>query len=86
MLKGAAMAAGFFPEFSMNAEKNKIYFQIYNCPFKEVAAKHPAAVCEMHFEYLEGMLGALFPSAELAETENMMNKCKSCSYYAAVTK
>ncbi|MCA1039141.1 helix-turn-helix domain-containing protein [Bacillus infantis] len=86
MLKGAAMAAGFFPEFSMNAEKNKIYFQIYNCPFKEVAAKHPAAVCEMHFEYLEGMLGALFPSAELAETENMMNNCKSCSYYAAVTK
>jgi hypothetical protein len=53
---------------------------------QELNAKHPAAVCEMHFEYLEGLLSSLFPFAGLAETETMMNNCKSCSYYAAVTK
>ncbi|MBU8879371.1 helix-turn-helix domain-containing protein [Bacillus sp. FJAT-29790] len=85
IIKTAATMSGFYPEFEANQEKTKIYFQIFNCPFKEVALDHTESVCNMHFEYLKGMFEAVFNSIELEEKENMISGCESCSYQALVT-
>ncbi|WP_043934259.1 helix-turn-helix transcriptional regulator [Bacillus sp. EB01] len=85
ILKSAATLAGFYPEFEVNGEQNKIYFQIFNCPFKEVAREHSEAVCSMHHEFLVGMFEALFENVELQESQNMADGCDTCSYQALVT-
>jgi predicted ArsR family transcriptional regulator len=84
LLKSAATLAGFYPEFEANGEQTKIYFQIFNCPFKEVAEEHEA-VCAMHQQFLKGMFEVLFDSVELIEKENMIVGCDTCSYQALVS-
>jgi predicted ArsR family transcriptional regulator len=84
ILKSASTLAGFYPEFDVNGDQTKIYFQIYNCPFKEVAEEHET-VCSMHREFLKGMFEVLFSSVDLIEKENMFNGCETCSYQALVT-
>lgn len=86
ILKNASTMAGFYPEFETNDDQTKIFFQIFNCPFKEVAVEHTEAVCNMHFEFLKGMFESLFDSIELVEKENMIGGCDSCSYHAIVTQ
>jgi len=85
IVKGAATIAGFYPEFESNEEQTKIYFQIFNCPFKEVASEHPETVCTMHVEFLKGMFESLFGDIELIEKENLLAGCESCTYQALVT-
>ena len=84
ILKSAATLAGFYPEFEANGDQTKIYFKIFNCPFKEVAEEHES-VCNMHHEFLKGMFEALFDSVELVEKENMFTGCDTCSYQAFVS-
>lgn len=84
-LKSAATMAGFYPEFETNEDNTKIFFQIFNCPFKEVAEEHTKTICETHYEFLRGMFEALFDSVELIEKENMLHGCNSCSYHALVS-
>ncbi|PLT34721.1 metalloregulator ArsR/SmtB family transcription factor [Bacillus sp. V5-8f] len=86
ILKNAATMAGFYPELHINGDQTKLFFQIFNCPFKEVAAKEPEAVCTMHNAFLSGMFEALFESVEFVEKENMLEGCATCSYHAIVTK
>jgi len=86
LLKKAASVAGFYPEFQTNENQTKVFFQIFNCPFKELASVHPETVCGMHISFLNGMFSALFTDVELIEQENMINGCSSCSYQALVTK
>lgn len=86
ILKNAATMAGFYPEFETNDDQTKIFFQIFNCPFKEVAMEHTESICNMHFEFLKGMFESLFDSIELVEKKNMISGCDSCSYHAIVTK
>jgi predicted ArsR family transcriptional regulator len=83
ILKNAATLAGFYPEFEANGDHTKIYFQIFNCPFKEVAEEHET-VCSMHHEFLKGMFETLFDSVELIEKDNMFTGCDTCSYQAVV--
>ncbi|MCL6574021.1 MAG: helix-turn-helix domain-containing protein [Bacillus sp. (in: Bacteria)] len=85
ILRNAATLAGFYPEFEANGEKTKIFFQIFNCPFKEVASEHSETVCTMHYEFLKGMFEALFQSVELIEKENMISGCETCSYQVLVS-
>jgi predicted ArsR family transcriptional regulator len=85
ILKSAATLAGFYPEFEANGEKTKIFFQIFNCPFKEVASEYSETVCSMHHEFLKGMFSALFTSVELIEKENMISGCETCSYQVLVS-
>jgi predicted ArsR family transcriptional regulator len=85
ILKSAATLAGFYPEFEVNGDQSKIYFQIFNCPFKEVAEDHTETVCNMHQEFLKGMFEELFSSVELIEKQNMIKGCSHCSYQAVVT-
>jgi predicted ArsR family transcriptional regulator len=86
VLRNAATIAGFYPEFETNDEGTKIYFQIFNCPFKEVAMEHTEAVCTMHVEFLKGMFESLFPNVELIEKANIISGCDSCSYQAAIAQ
>ncbi|MFD2446047.1 helix-turn-helix transcriptional regulator [Bacillus sp. CGMCC 1.16607] len=86
ILKGAATLAGFYPEFEVNDEQTKIYFKIFNCPFKEIAMDHSESVCHMHHEFLKGMFEVLFQTVELIENENMMSGCQTCTYQAFVSK
>ncbi|HJV78677.1 MAG TPA: helix-turn-helix domain-containing protein [Paludibacter sp.] len=85
LLKSASTLAGFYPEFETNGDKTKIYFQIFNCPFKEVAQDHTEAVCNMHFQFLKGMFEALFDNIELIGSDNIISGCETCSYQALVT-
>lgn len=85
ILKSAASLAGFYPEFEANGDQTIIYFQIFNCPFKEVAQDHTETVCSMHHEFLKGMFEALFDSVQLIEKENMVTGCETCSYQALVS-
>lgn len=84
MLKKAATISGFYPKFEVGEDQSKIYFQVYNCPFKEVAVEHKDTVCSMHQEFLRGMFHVLFDSVELIEKENIIDGCESCSYKAVV--
>ncbi|KAB2338506.1 helix-turn-helix domain-containing protein [Cytobacillus depressus] len=85
IIKNAAIMSGFHPEFEVNEDSSKVYFQIFNCPFKEVAESFSESVCQMHAEYIKGMFEALFDSARLIEKSNILNGCESCSYRAILS-
>lgn len=85
ILKDAATVAGFYPEFDVNETSTKIYFQIYNCPFKEVAAEHTEEVCTTHYEFLKGMFESLFDNVEIIEKGNILKGCDACAYHALVS-
>lgn len=85
LLKEAAMTAGFCPEIEANNEQTKIYFQIYNCPFKEIANEQSEMVCKAHYEFLKGVVEGLFQSVELIEKDNMLFNSSSCCYHINVT-
>ncbi|MGE7182920.1 helix-turn-helix transcriptional regulator [Peribacillus sp. NPDC006672] len=84
MLKNAASIAGLSPEIQASEEENKIYFRIFNCPFKEVTEVEPGTICSMHNSFLKGMFEALFDNVNIVELENMMSNCTTCSYQASV--
>jgi predicted ArsR family transcriptional regulator len=84
IIKSAATLAGFYPDFEVNEDQTKIFFEIYNCPFKEIAMDHTETVCNMHFQFLRGMFESLFDSVELVEKQNMITGCNSCVYQAVL--
>jgi predicted ArsR family transcriptional regulator len=84
LLKDAASLLGFYPEFDNNPEQTKVYFKIFNCPFKEVAAQDIGNICKMHFAFLEGMFKSLFNNAKLVQEDNMFKGCGSCNYLALI--
>jgi predicted ArsR family transcriptional regulator len=86
IVKEAAEAAGFYPTFEYNEKEGKIYLQVFNCPFKEIALQEPEIICQMHYAFLQGMFDVLFPNVELVEMENMMEGCDCCSYRANLVK
>jgi predicted ArsR family transcriptional regulator len=86
ILKNAATLSGFYPDFKINEDETKIFFQIHNCPFKEVAIDQSNATCTMHNSFIKGMFGVLFENVELFEMDNMTSGCDSCTYHAVVTK
>lgn len=82
IIKTASMIAGLSPDFQVNEDKTKVHFQVFNCPFKEVAQDHMENVCEMHIQFLKGMFEALFSDIDLIEEDNMLKGCQSCTYKA----
>ncbi|MFB5165098.1 helix-turn-helix domain-containing protein [Parageobacillus toebii] len=86
IVKEAAEAAGLYPTFEYNEKEGKIYLQVFNCPFKEIALQEPEIICQMHYAFLHGMFEVLFPNVELVEMENMMKGCNYCSYRANLVK
>lgn len=86
ILRNAATVAGFHPVFQSSEDQTQVHFQIFNCPFKEVAVSHPETICKMHSAFLKGMFSSLFDDVELIETGNMLTGCQTCTYQANVTK
>jgi len=86
LLKDAASLLGFYPEFEANEDHTKVYFKIFNCPFKEVAALEVKDVCTMHFAFLEGMFNSLFKNVKLIQEDNMFKGCSSCNYLALINE
>ncbi|KYD25743.1 MULTISPECIES: helix-turn-helix domain-containing protein [Bacillaceae] len=86
IVKEAAEAAGLYPTFEYNEKEGKIYLQVFNCPFKEIAFQEPEIICQMHYAFLQGMFEVLFPNVELVEMENMIKGCDCCSYRANLVK
>lgn len=84
IIKSAATLAGFYPDFEVSEDQTKIFFEIYNCPFKEIAMDHTETVCNMHFQFLRGMFESIFESVELVEKQNMITGCNSCAYQAVL--
>ncbi len=82
IIKDASTLAGLSPEFQTNEDKTKISFQIFNCPFKEIAKEHMESICTMHAQFLKGMFSALFTDVELFEGDNLLNGCEACTYHA----
>lgn len=85
IIKEAATVSGFYPEFHHNEEKTKIFFQIYNCPFKEIALKNAETVCTMHSSFLRGMFELLFQDVKLVEQDKMSSGCEACTYQALIS-
>lgn len=85
IVRNAATLAGFSPEFQISEDQTTIYFQIHNCPFKELAKHNSSTICAMHNAYLLGMFNSVFTNVQLVENENMIKGCDLCSYRASVT-
>lgn len=82
VLEQAGTMLGMYPSFEYDEKNEKIYFEINNCPFKEIAVDNQSVVCTMHRSFIKGMFKSLFPEVVLTETENVFKGCSVCSYTA----
>lgn len=80
ILQNASLMTGQLAELEWNEDKTSLYFEIYNCPFKEVAKEHKDKVCMMHQQFFIGMFEVLFNDVQLIEKQNMLSGCNNCAY------
>jgi predicted ArsR family transcriptional regulator len=74
------LAQGLNPEIELVDEQN-LRFRVYNCTFRETAAKNPESVCRMHHALLLGIFETYFgENISLIEESSMLAGCKSCDY------
>ncbi|WP_459499455.1 helix-turn-helix transcriptional regulator [Bacillus sp. C1] len=78
--KEALSTAGLSPTFELSTDGTQIFYDVYNCPFKEVAVHHPEQICNMHSDMMEGIFEIIFPNTELTRNDNLLDGCKSCNY------
>ncbi|EMA6341582.1 helix-turn-helix domain-containing protein [Bacillus cytotoxicus] len=78
--KEALSTAGLSPSFELSTDGTKVFYNVYNCPFKEIAVHHPNEVCNMHGDMMKGVFEVLFPHMELQRHDNLLDGCKSCNY------
>lgn len=78
--KEAFSTAGLSPAFELSADGTKIFYDVHNCPFKEVAVHHPTEICNMHGDMMKGIFEILFPNTELTRNDSLLDGCKSCNY------
>jgi predicted ArsR family transcriptional regulator len=86
LLNDAAKTSGFSPEFHATEEDGKVFLQVFNCPFKELAIADPDVICNMHNSFLMGMFESVFENVEITEFGNMFSQCEFCAYKATITK
>ncbi|WP_416827216.1 helix-turn-helix transcriptional regulator [Ectobacillus polymachus] len=84
--KDAFTTAGLTPEFEIQESANKIYYQVYNCPFKEISPEHYNDVCNMHGEMMKGIFETLFSDIELDRKDDILAGCKACEYKLQVNQ
>ncbi|PFV85701.1 transcriptional regulator [Bacillus sp. AFS059628] len=78
--KEAFSTAGLSPAFELSTDGTKIFYDVHNCPFKEVAVHHPTEICNMHGDMMKGIFEILFPNMELTRNDSLLDGCKSCNY------
>lgn len=76
---------GFYPEIYIKEENQKFFFQIFNCPFREIAKEHKTLTCNMHIAFMRGLIEALFDQFELTHVQNLLDGCDSCAYNVNIT-
>ncbi|AYV67122.1 MULTISPECIES: helix-turn-helix transcriptional regulator [Niallia] len=84
LLQNASLMTGQLPALEWNDDQTSLYFEIYNCPFKEVAIEHKNKVCTMHQSFFTGMFEALFKDVQLIEKQNIISGCDQCAYKTMV--
>lgn len=84
LLQNASLMTGQLPALEWNDDETSLYFEIYNCPFKEVAMEHKDKVCTMHQSFFTGMFEALFKDVQLIEKQNIISGCDQCAYKTQV--
>lgn len=82
--KEALSTAGLSPAFELNINEGKIFYEVHNCPFKEVAIHHPTEMCNMHGNMMKGIFEILFTNIELTRHDNILDGCKSCNYQLSI--
>ncbi|WP_369902625.1 helix-turn-helix transcriptional regulator [Bacillus manliponensis] len=82
--KEVLSTAGLSPAFELNIQGGKVFYEVHNCPFKEVAVQHPKEMCAMHGNMMKGIFEVLFSDIELRRTDNILDGCKSCSYQLSI--
>ena len=80
LLTSASTLIGYIPQTEETEIGTKIYFTIYNCPFKNQINTNNEIICSLHESYLRGQINALFPEYEFIQTENMIQQCDFCKY------
>jgi len=83
--KEALTTAGLSPQFELSKDETKVFYQVYNCPFKEMLTEHPQAICNMHNAMMQSIFQVLFSTVELIRTESMLTDCNSCNYKAHIS-
>ncbi|PKG25720.1 helix-turn-helix transcriptional regulator [Niallia nealsonii] len=84
ILQNASLMTGQLPALEWSDDQTSLYFEIYNCPYKEVAKNHKENVCMMHQQFFAGMFEALFEDVQLVEKQNMLTGCHHCAYRTTV--
>ena len=84
LLQNASFMTGQMPTLEWNEDQTTLYFEIYNCPFKEVAKMHKDKVCMMHQSFFVGMFEALFNDVTLVEKQNIITGCNQCAYHSKI--
>src|SRR5690625_2204301 len=82
ILEETGTMLGMYPKFEYDEENPSINLTITNCPFKELAKTNTTIICNMHNNFLKGMLASIFPDVQLTEKENMLKGCNNCKYVA----
>lgn len=83
-IKTTMTILGFSPDIYIKEQGQKLYFQIFNCPFKEVAVDFQAQTCNMHAVFITGLLEALFDNLEVEHVQNMLDGCSACAYHVNI--
>ncbi|WP_062355896.1 helix-turn-helix transcriptional regulator [Bacillus kwashiorkori] len=86
ILKTTSTMLGFYPDLYIKENEKKFFFQIFNCPFNEIAKEHKTETCNMHIAFIKGLLESLFEDFELIGTQNLIDGCDSCSYNINISK
>ncbi|KAB7670023.1 helix-turn-helix transcriptional regulator [Bacillus sp. B1-b2] len=84
ILQNASLMTGQMPSLEWNDDQSALYFEVYNCPFKEVAKLHKDKVCMMHQSFFVGMFETLFTDVTLVEKQNIISGCDQCAYHTQV--
>lgn len=83
-IKTTMTILGFYPDIYIKEKGQKLYFQIFNCPFKEVAVDYQTQTCNMHAIFITGLLEALFDNLEVEHVQNMLDGCSACAYHVNI--
>lgn len=87
MVKSASSMQGFYPEFEVGEDRSKVFFTVYNCPFREVAfAEEGKSVCTTHHSFFIGIFEEVFKDDDitLLQMEKMTDGCDACTYKAII--
>ncbi|MCU9613863.1 helix-turn-helix domain-containing protein [Caldibacillus lycopersici] len=86
LLKTSSSMLGLNPDIYIKEDNHKLFFQIFNCPFKEVASQQKDITCDLHIAFLKGLVEALFDNPFiLTNVQNMMDGCLSCAYHLNIS-